>query len=96
MPRLTTGKDFLAAGVLTGLLCVATSDRGVAQVREITPDFSSNLAGSVAIEPDFLPVAGAPGPITFDPAHPHVSNAAAQRAPESSRRSASPISPIPM
>ena len=80
MPRLTTGKGFLAAGVLTGLLCVATSDRGVAQVKETAPDFSSTLAGWVAIEPDFLPVAGAPGPITFDPAHPYVSNAAARRA----------------
>ena len=79
MPRLTLGRG-LAVGLSAGLVWAATNTRIAAQHSESAPDFSSNLAGWVAIDPDFQPVVGAPGPATFDRAYPYVSNAAARRA----------------
>jgi hypothetical protein len=45
----------------------------------IVPDFSSNLAGWVANELDFVAVPGKPGPVTSDPAHPYINNLLARR-----------------
>jgi hypothetical protein len=67
----------LACGILTGSAMLATA--AAAQHNESVPDFSSNLAGWVATTPEFLPVAGAPGPVTGDPAHPYINNATARR-----------------
>ncbi len=40
-----------------------------------TPDFSqANTAGWVSVGADWLPPASGPGPVAFDPAHPHVGN----------------------
>ncbi len=80
MPRLTSGRRLVAVGVLTGLVAAGANAQLAAQHDASVPDFSSNLAGWVAINPDFLPVAGAPGPVTSDPAHPYVSNFAARRS----------------
>ena len=77
MPSLMSAS--LAIGVLTGLACVTANAQTAAQHNEAAPDFSSNLAGWVAIDPDFVPVPGAVGPITSDPAHPYVTNATARR-----------------
>jgi hypothetical protein len=84
MPRLTSGRRLLAVGALTGLACAAANaqvwaQNVAAQHNASVPDFSANIAGWVNIEPDFLPVPGAPGPVTFDPAHPYVSNGDARR-----------------
>jgi len=74
-----SAKSLLAIGVLTGFACIAANAQTAAQHNEAPPDFSSNLAGWVAIDPDFLPVPGKPGPITSDPAHPYIPNNVARR-----------------
>jgi hypothetical protein len=85
MPRLTSGKLLVAIGAAAGLVWAAANAQVAAQrpvqQNASVPDFSSNMAGWVNIEPDFLPVpdASGPGPVTFDPAHPYVSNADARR-----------------
>jgi hypothetical protein len=38
------------------------------------PDFSSNNVGWVGMGSDFVAPPSGPGPVTFDPAHPYVSN----------------------
>jgi hypothetical protein len=79
MPSLISGRCLLAVGVLTGLACAAANAQTAAQHNEAPPDFSSNLAGWVAIDPDFVPVPGKPGPVTNNPAFPYVTNGAARR-----------------
>ena len=58
MPALTWGRSLLVFGILTGL---ASANAQVAAQGEV-PDFSSNLAGWVNIDMDFLPVPGAIDP----------------------------------
>jgi hypothetical protein len=78
MPKSTFGKGLLAVVMLSGL--AASGDQLAAQTEASVPDFSSNLAGWVNIDMDFLPVAGAVGPTRNDPAHPYISNQQARRA----------------
>jgi hypothetical protein len=72
MPGLTSARSLLADCLLAGLAWAAAN--GPVAAQHNVPDFSSNLAGWVAMEPDFLPVPGAPGPTRSDPAHPYVTN----------------------
>jgi len=76
MPKLTWG-NVLVVVVLTGL---APSNAQVAAPERSAPDFASNMAAWVNINPDFLPVPGAPGPTRNDPAYPYVGNQEARRA----------------
>src|SRR5579859_4746430 len=84
MADLISRKRILATGTLmalalatfTGLASVARAETA-AQAK--VPDFSSDLAGWVAIDADFVPVPGAPGPVTSDPAHPYINNLEARR-----------------
>ena len=76
MPALTWGRSLLVFGILTGL---ASANAQVAAQGEV-PDFSSNLAGWVNIDMDFLPVPGAIAPTRNNPAYPYVSNLEARRA----------------
>ena len=76
MPALTWGRSLLVFGILTGL---ASANAQVAAQGEV-PDFSSNLAGWVNIDMDFLPVPGAIAPTRNNPAYPYVSNQEARRA----------------
>jgi hypothetical protein len=76
MSGLVSGRHLLAVGALTGLVWAAAN---AAERSASVPDFSSGLAGWVAIDTDFRPVPGARGPVTFDPAHPYVGNAEARR-----------------
>jgi hypothetical protein len=57
--------EFLAAGILAGVLAAAAKSGGV------VPDFCSNHAGWVANEQDFVAVPGKPGPVVSDPVHPY-------------------------
>jgi hypothetical protein len=67
---------FLAAGLMTGVLIAgAKAETAHAQV----PDFSSNLAGWVANEQDFVAVPGKLGPVVSDPVHPYFNNLLARR-----------------
>jgi hypothetical protein len=68
---------FLACSIFAGGVVLTTA--AAAQHDESVPDFSSNLAGWVATTPEFLPVTGATGPVTGDPAHPYINNATARR-----------------
>jgi hypothetical protein len=68
--------EFLAAGLLAGVLTTAVKAE---TAHEQVPDFSSNLAGWVANEQDFVAVAGKPGPVVSDPAHPYINNLLARR-----------------
>ena len=70
--------EFLAAGILAGVFGAAASAE-TAQGHSRVPDFSSNLAGWVANEQDFVAVPGKPGPVSSDPAHPYLNNLAARR-----------------
>src|SRR5215468_4005166 len=80
MPKLNSGRSLLVFGVLTALAAAAASGQVAAQSEAPVPDFSSNMAGWVNINTDFLPVAGAPAPTSNDPAHPYFSNQDARRA----------------
>ena len=68
--------EFLAAGILAGVLATAAKAE---TAREHVPDFSSDLAGWVANEQDFVAVPGKPGPAVSDPAHPYINNLLARR-----------------
>jgi hypothetical protein len=78
MPISISARSLLAVGAVTGLVGAAAG-AGLATPRS-APDFTANLGGWQATGPDFQPVAGAPGPVSSDPAHPYFSNAAARRA----------------
>ena len=84
MPELTWGRSLFVVGVLTGLAWAPSWAPSNAQVtarpEPSVPDFSSNMAGWVNINPDFLPVPGAPAPTRNDPAYPYISNQEARRA----------------
>ena len=67
--------EFLAAGIVAVLATAANAQTAQEQV----PDFSSNLAGWVANEQDFVAVPGKPGPVVSDPAHPYINNLLARR-----------------
>jgi len=79
MPSLSSGRSLLAVGALTGLICAGAHAQSAEHRNEAAPDFSSNLAGWVAIDGDFAAVAGKPGPVTNNPAYPYVTNATARR-----------------
>jgi hypothetical protein len=68
--------QFLAAGILAGV--VATAAKAETAHKHV-PDFSSNLAGWVANEQDFVAVPGKPGPVVSDPVHPYFNNLLARR-----------------
>ena len=84
MPELTWGRSLFVVGVLTGLACAPSWAPSNAQVtarpEASVPDFSSNMAGWVNINPDFQAVPGAPAPTRNDPAYPYISNQEARRA----------------
>jgi hypothetical protein len=69
-------KKVFAAGILAGLMPMASVAPAVAQQKATPPDFSSS--GWVGLNgggPFFEPVPGhVPGPVTQDPAHPFVPN----------------------
>jgi len=76
--RIHSGKGLLAV-VLAGLsAAAANAETGVAHNTKV-PDFSSNLAGWVANEQDFVAVPGRPGPVISDPVHPYINNLLARR-----------------
>src|ERR1700733_10521604 len=79
MTGLSSRTCLLALAALPALAWAAAKAAD-AQPTASAPDFSSNLAGWVLIDRDYVPIAGAPGPVTSDPAHPHVSNAIARRS----------------
>ena len=69
---------FLAGGIIAALVPVLAST--LAAPFASPPDFSSNDASwQGANGVNFIPVPGAVGPVTNDPAHPHYSNAEARR-----------------
>jgi hypothetical protein len=70
--------ELLAAGILAGILGAAANAESAHQ-HTVVPDFSSNLAGWVANEQDFVAVPGKPGPVGSDPAHPYINNLLARR-----------------
>lgn len=70
--------EFLAAGLVAGILGTAANAE-TAHEHDLVPDFSSNLAGWVANELDFVAVPGKPGPVISDPAHPYINNLLARR-----------------
>jgi hypothetical protein len=70
--------ELLAAGILAGVLGTASNGE-TAHEHGVVPDFSSNLAGWVANEQDFVDVPGKPGPVVSDPAHPYINNLLARR-----------------
>jgi hypothetical protein len=80
MPKLPSGRSLFVIAVLTGLAWAAADAQIAAQGEASAPDFSSNLAGWVNIEDEFLPAPGALGPTRNDPGYPYVSNQAARRA----------------
>jgi hypothetical protein len=65
---------------LAGLAWVAAAPEVLADAEASAPDFSSNMAGWVNIESDFLPVEGKSGPTRNNPAYPYFSNQDARRA----------------
>jgi hypothetical protein len=74
----------VALGMFAAMLAAAAgtqvlTPQVLAQGNPPAPDFSSNLAGWVAIEPDFIPIPNTVGPVTFDRRYPYGSNAAAVR-----------------
>jgi hypothetical protein len=69
---------FLATGMVAGVLGTAANAE-TAHEYGLVPDFSSNLAGWVANELDFVAVPGKPGPAISDPAHPYINNLLARR-----------------
>ena len=81
--RAASEASRLMCGVFAALIVAVTSavvlTRATAQQAARAPDFSSNFAGWVAIEPDFIPVPETVPPVTFDRRYPYVSNAAARR-----------------
>jgi hypothetical protein len=68
----------LGTGILAGVLGTAANAQP-AQEHDVVPDFSSNLAGWVANEQDFVAVPGKLGPVVSDPAHPYINNLLARR-----------------
>src|SRR5262245_42527933 len=71
--------DWIAGGILTGLLSVALPPGAAAQQKASPPDFSSNRAGWLTFNVDFSIVPGGTSPLRNDPAHPRVSNQEAAR-----------------
>jgi hypothetical protein len=70
--------ELLAAGLLAGILGeVANAE--TPRERGVVPDFSSDLAGWVANEQDFVAVPDRPGPVVSDAAHPYINNLLARR-----------------
>jgi hypothetical protein len=76
----------LKRGVVVGLLCAGTLwpvlPRVGAANTAMIPDFASTssigwVASGSGFGTDFVQPAGGPGPVTNDPAHPYVTNAAA-------------------
>ena len=70
--------ELLGACLLAGVLGAAANAQ-TAHEHGVVPDFSSNLAGWVANEQDFVAVPGKPGPVVSDPAHPYINNLLARR-----------------
>ncbi|HKD26264.1 MAG TPA: hypothetical protein VKC66_10205 [Xanthobacteraceae bacterium] len=70
--------ELLAAAMLSGVLA-AVANAETAHEHGAVPDFSSNLAGWVANEQDFMAVPGKSGPVISDPAHPYINNLLARR-----------------
>ena len=65
---------------VTALLCPAIVGYGKAAAQEARlPDFSSNFVAWIGIGNELEAPPSGPGPVTFDPAHPYVSNAEAAR-----------------
>jgi hypothetical protein len=76
MSRSITARSLLATAAFAALVSAACAET-VAQ--RGAPDFSSNLAGWVATDVDFVPVPGKTGPVVSDPAHPYLNNLDARR-----------------
>jgi len=80
MARLRPLYRCIPAGmILAVLVCAATTSSlpaaAAPQSGAATPDFSQGAtAGWVSVGADWLPPASGPGPVGFDPAHPHVGN----------------------
>jgi hypothetical protein len=70
--------ELLAAGLLAGILG-AVANAETPRERGVVPDFSSDLAGWVANEQDFVAVPDRPGPVVSDAAHPYINNLLARR-----------------
>jgi len=64
--------------MLSGVLG-AVANAQTAHEHSAVPDFSSNLAGWVANEQDFMAVPGKSGPVVSDRAHPYINNLLARR-----------------
>jgi len=64
--------------MLSGFLG-AVANAETAHEHGAVPDFSSNLAGWVANEQDFMAVPGKSGPVVSDRAHPYINNLLARR-----------------
>ena len=69
MPARIASKLVITAAA-TGLVGAAMTVAAAAEV----PDFSNNQVGWIAIERDFVAVAGSPRPVSNDKAHPYVQN----------------------
>ena len=80
MPGLIFGRSLLVVGVLAGSAWAPSNAQVTMQPKASVPDFYSNMAGWVNINPDFMPVPGAPAPTRNDPAYPYVGNQEARRA----------------
>jgi hypothetical protein len=76
MARSITG--LLAASIFAGVLGTV-ADAETSREHGVVPDFSSNFAGWVANEQDFVAVPGKPGPVISDPDHPYINNLLARR-----------------
>ena len=81
--------EFLAAGILAGVLATAAKAE-VAHEHGFVPDFSSKLAGWVANEQDFVAVPGSPAPWYLTRSIP-TSTICSPAASAPSRPSGSPI-----
>jgi hypothetical protein len=80
MPGLIFARSLLVVGVLAGPAWAPSNAQVTMQPKASVPDFSSNMVGWVNINPDFVPVPGAPAPTRNDPAYPYVGNQEARRA----------------
>jgi hypothetical protein len=79
MSRLTRGTRLLSAAAFAALAAASAACAETPAQRGAVPDFSSNLAGWVATDVDFVPVPGKTGPVASDPAHPYLNNLDARR-----------------
>jgi hypothetical protein len=77
MPATSTHRIARALSI-AGLILGHSASCALAQTAPI-PDFSSNNVGWQGIGNDLNAPASGPGPVTFDPRHPYVSNAEAAR-----------------